>query len=240
MDIPATQNRIGQKDLKRLVRKLSSIHLAVPGAVAHLFHIQRALNQGVVDWVWLSPALHRKLSDWKSLSLQAASRPTHLAEIVCRELTHIGLCDALGLGAVGVWLDPARTGQNLVWRHLWPPDIITILVSLTNPQGTVTNSELDLAALVLQEATFLEAFSKACMAAPRSGSDNTPTVSWSTREASMIKPVVADLLRICALHSIKFLLNPSIFTIRSKKTVWPTMLHVYFIHLIPTFSPTCL
>ena len=49
------------------------------------------------------------------------------------------------------------------------------------------------------------------MAAPRSGSDNTPTVSWSTHEASMINPVVADLLRLRALHSRKFFLNPSVF-----------------------------
>ena len=49
------------------------------------------------------------------------------------------------------------------------------------------------------------------MAALRSGSDNTPTVSWSTREASTINLVVADLLRIHALHSRKLFLNNSIF-----------------------------
>ena len=49
------------------------------------------------------------------------------------------------------------------------------------------------------------------MAAPRSGSDNTPTVSWSTREASAINPVVSDLLRIRALHSRQFFLSLSVF-----------------------------
>ena len=46
VDIPVTQRRMGRKDLELLVRKIRSMHLAVPGAVAHLFHIQRALNQG--------------------------------------------------------------------------------------------------------------------------------------------------------------------------------------------------
>ena len=110
-----------------------------------------------------------------------------------------------------MWLNLAMTGQNLVWRLPWPPAIITSLVSSTNPQGKITNSDLELAALVLQEATLLEAVPKASMEAPRSGSDNTPTVSWSTHEASMINPVVADLLRIHALHSRKFFLNPSVF-----------------------------
>ena len=46
------------------------------------------------------------------------------------------------------------------------------------------------------------------MAALLSGFDNTPTVSWNTHESLMINLVVADLLRICALHSRKFFLNP--------------------------------
>ena len=143
------------------------MHLAVPGAVAHLFHIQRALNQGSMDCAWLSPAFHCELSDWKALALQAASRPTHLAEIVYREPTHLGFCDALGLGAGGVWLGLSRTGHNIVWQNIWPPDIIVYLVSSTNSQGTITNSDPELATLVLQKATLLKAVPKARMAALR-------------------------------------------------------------------------
>ena len=124
------------------------MHLTVPGVVAHLFHIQSELNQGGVDRAWLYPAFRFELANWGALALQAASQPTHLAEIFRREPTHIGFCDALGLGAGGVWLKPARTGQNLVWRHLWSPEIISILVSSTNPQGTITNSDLELTVLV--------------------------------------------------------------------------------------------
>ena len=47
--IPVTQRRMVRKGLERLVGKLRSMHLAVPGAVSHLFHIQRTLNQGGVD-----------------------------------------------------------------------------------------------------------------------------------------------------------------------------------------------
>ena len=58
VDIPTTQLRMGRKDLERLVGKLRSMHLVVPGAVPHLFCIHRALNQGRVDRVWLSLAFH--------------------------------------------------------------------------------------------------------------------------------------------------------------------------------------
>ena len=158
---------MGRKDHDRLVGKLRSMHLAVPGSVAHLFHIQRVMNQGGVDRVWLSMAFHNELTDWKAFALQAVSRVTHLAEIVYREPTHLGFCDALGLGTGGVWLDLSRTGHNLVWQHPWPPDIIVYLVSSTNSQGTITNSDPELATLVLQKATLLKAVPKARMAALR-------------------------------------------------------------------------
>ena len=49
VDMPTTKSRIVRNYLERLVGKLRSIHLAVPGAVVHHFHIQRALNQGGVN-----------------------------------------------------------------------------------------------------------------------------------------------------------------------------------------------
>ena len=49
VDVPTTQRRMGQKELERLIGKLHSVYLAVPGEVASLFHIQRTLNQGGVD-----------------------------------------------------------------------------------------------------------------------------------------------------------------------------------------------
>ena len=79
-----------------------------------------------------------------------------------------------------MYLDLARTVHDLVWKHPWPLDIIAYLVSSTNPQDTITNSDIKLAALFLQEATLLEAFPKARMVALRSVSDNMPTVSWIT------------------------------------------------------------
>ena len=79
MDIPATQRGMGRKDMERLVGKLQSMQPSVPGAVAHLFHIQRALNQREVEQSWLSSAFHQDLANWKVIVLQAASQLTHLA-----------------------------------------------------------------------------------------------------------------------------------------------------------------
>ena len=108
-------------------------------------------------------------------------------------------------------MNPSGSGTSLVWQNPWPPDIIVALISNRNPEGTLTNSYLKIAALVLHEATLLETCPKAKISAYRSGSDNTPTVSWSIQEASTINLVVADLLRVRMLHSRYFFLNPLVF-----------------------------
>ena len=41
--------------------------------------------------------------------------------------------------------------------------------------------------------------------------DNTPVILWITQEASTINLVVADLLRICAIHYINLILNLYVF-----------------------------
>ena len=56
--IPATQRRMGRKERERLVGKIRSMHLTVTGAVAHLYHIQRALTQGEKYRAWLSTDFH--------------------------------------------------------------------------------------------------------------------------------------------------------------------------------------
>ena len=117
-----------------------------------------------------------------------------------------------GLWGGGVWLDLPCLVKDLVWRHPWPEDIIANLVSSKKREGVITNSDLELATLVLRKANLLAAVPDARLAAPNLGSYNNPTVSWSTKEAPKINPVVVDLLRISTLHSRQFFIKLSILT----------------------------
>ena len=65
----------------------------------------------------------------------------------------MGYTNASGLGCRGVWIDPNEDNIHYVWRLLWMEDIKADLVSFDNPQGRITNYDLELALLVLQEAT---------------------------------------------------------------------------------------
>ena len=143
--------------------------------------------------------------------MKTSARPTHLVKIFRCKPTHLGFCDALVLEAGNMWLDPVRSGRNLVRRHPWPPVIIADLVLSKNLEGKIANSNLELYPLVLHKATLLTAVLTALMAVPRFGLYNTPNVSWSTCEALTINLVVADLRRIRTLHPRKCFLNLSVF-----------------------------
>ena len=51
----------------------------------------------------------------------------------------------------GVCINPNSMGANFIWRVQWLEDIVSDLVSWTNPTRGITNLDLKLAALVLQE-----------------------------------------------------------------------------------------
>ena len=73
LTILATQRRMVRKELESLVGKLCSMYLAVPRAVAHLYHIQRALTQGGKYKAWLLGEPHREIDNWGALVAQTVA-----------------------------------------------------------------------------------------------------------------------------------------------------------------------
>ena len=59
---------MGRKELDFLVGKLHYMHLSVTLAVAHFYHLQRALAQCGVDRVCLLLEFRCKISDWRTLA----------------------------------------------------------------------------------------------------------------------------------------------------------------------------
>ena len=68
------------------------------------------------------------------------------------------------------------------------------LVSPDNPHGRIINSDIELAALVLQEATFPFVSTNLEWWFPFIGSNNTPTVAWKFWYLSTVNHVVTDLI----------------------------------------------
>jgi len=137
------------------------------------------------------------LNDFCSLIRILGSRPTHVQEILIDIPRYVGYHDAAAEGAGGVWFSfLGPTMPPLVWRLAFPPDIAQDVVSLSNPNGSITNSNLELAAEVLVVGVL---FAKAAIIKHQpigTLCDNSPTVSWIDKMASKSRsPTAGRLLR---------------------------------------------
>ena len=78
------------------------MHLAIPVAIGHFYHIQMALTKANRRTAYLSKDFHRDVAHWRLLCSRMKQRPTYLAEIVQRLPTDLGYTDVSGSGAGGV------------------------------------------------------------------------------------------------------------------------------------------
>jgi hypothetical protein len=140
------------------------------------------------------------LRDAIALTLEAAKRPTHVREIVAAATGAVGNCDASAFGAGGVWYGGSDLEQPIVWRVVFPTDIQQNVVSDDNPTGTITNSDLELAAILLHHLVLEQAMGMRHMKTV-TFSDNTPAVAWVYKMHSKAESDISyNLLRGIAMR----------------------------------------
>jgi hypothetical protein len=135
---------------------------------------------------------------------------------------YVGIVNAFSYGVGGVVIGELVECIPTVFQWEWPPDIKSSIRLDTNPTGSLTNSDLEMAGVLLLWLVM----EKVCH--PRQEkrvalfSDNSPMVSWVTRLASQRSLVAEHLVqalalrlkssRTCpltALHSRSFGSNPA-------------------------------
>jgi hypothetical protein len=183
------------KRFRTLLGKLRHVAIILPG-LRGLFTPANAILGAEPPTVSLSAAapLRQTFKDIRSLIRDLRRRPTHAKELVQGADDFLGYCDASAAGAGGVWFSPLL-GNPIVWRQQFPPEISGQVVADDNPSGTITNSDLELAAVVLHVAVLA---ANASIYHRRLGilSDNSATVYWTKRMASRATtPLSAYLLR---------------------------------------------
>jgi hypothetical protein len=78
-----------------------------------------------------------------------AQRPTHVIELVPGDNHYTGYCDVCAAGAGSVWISGNLDLRPLVRRVPFSVAITSQVISDTNPRGTLTNSDLEMAAVLL-------------------------------------------------------------------------------------------
>ena len=139
------------------------------------------------------------MKDLGQLIKEATREPTHVKELVMGEES------SLQRNAGCLWRKSRRRVASrqkklapVVWRVAWPQEVKDALVTWENPNGTTTNSDLEMAAELLGWLV-LEANVPLRHEHVGLCSDNSATVSWQMRGASKRSAVANRLLRVLAI-----------------------------------------
>jgi hypothetical protein len=199
-----SKQRLSLKKWHRLLGELRSMSLALPGSEGLFAPFQAALTKATAtsqQRIRVTRPVRDALADWEWLAANIFSRPTSIAEVVRKPVSLIGACDASAAGMGGIWLDPSSNSHPLCWRAKFPESLTANLVSFDNPDGTITNSDLELAAVVAQHDILSNQAPAAVLHQNIAVlSDNTPTVAWALRGSVSHNNPSAYLLRLLALH----------------------------------------
>ena len=204
------RSKVQVRDLQRIQGRLTHAALGIPNGKGLLSPIvalvTRHRNHPRTN-ITIDRPTKQALQDWIHLLRMAHRQRTPCADLIPAKPDFLGYCDASKLGAGGVWFGENRNLPPIVWRIRFPHTIQAQLVSQKNPTGTITNSDLEMAGLLMHWLV-LENVANLQHAHVASGCDNTPTVAWTSRLLASKATTAAHLIRALALRMLACQASP--------------------------------
>lgn len=212
-DLPRSRKRVAIRTWHKILGELRSMALAIPGSRG-LFSALQFRFKADKTRIRLTTMVHDFLDDFRWLVASLHTRPTRIYELVPTFPLYLGATDASGIGMGGVIFVPALDAtpakpewESYLWREPFPPDVARALVTVDNPGGSITNSDLELAATVAHHDVISVNFG-AAESTVGTLHDNIPAVFWNRKGSTSTTGPAAYLLRIQSLHARQFRYTP--------------------------------
>ena len=195
-----TSSGIPFKEFQSVVAKVRHAFIAIPAG--------KGLLSPCNDLLRIEPNfvyLHRNkplldaLIGIRTLLQTCVTLPTKCSQLVQDWPDFVGVKDASKYGVGGVIIGEKEACVPTVFRMEWPQDIQDRLVSESNPSGDITNSDLEMAGMLMLFCIMEDVCGDLQERHLALYSDNSPTVSWVRRLAAR-SPVAAQLVRALALR----------------------------------------
>ena len=193
------KKRVALNQFQKLAGKLQHASLAIPSGRSLFTPLDMAMRNDP-DVIIIDETLRQCLEDWRCLVQCMAREPTSVRLLVMCPPTYISYTDACKLGAGGVWCSGIKTLKPFLWQVEWPKDIQDSLVTVENPNGSVTINDLELAGallgfLVLESSGVALQY---CHLA--TFCDNMTTVVWAYKLRNSKSRIAGYLLRFLGLR----------------------------------------
>jgi hypothetical protein len=179
-----------------LLGELRSMVLALHSS-KHMFSVlQHLLLNTNKRRLYISRHIRQTLHQWQQMVHRLHHQPVPIAALVPHAPHYYSVVDASAQGMGGFWLPTTLTddSQPYVWRIPFPKTLIAELVSPANPSGTLTNSNLELAAAVMGHTLLLHTASTLPFTSVQMATDNTPTQAWIQHGSTSTTKAPAFLL----------------------------------------------
>jgi hypothetical protein len=202
-EVPRTCRRISAKRWHKIIGELRSMLLALPGGRGLFSTLQEVFRHPTIEGrLKLTTTVHGFLDDFRWLAHDLGARPTRIAELTPQPESTLGACDAARSGMGGVHFVPSPSGthvQPILWRARFTPTVVNALVSSSQPLGTITNSDLELAGTIAHHDV-LAHYADIREHTIHNLHDNTPAVFWQRKGSTTTTKAAAYLLRLQSLH----------------------------------------
>jgi len=169
--------------------------MALLGSWGLFSMLQAALKHSSLH---LHATIHNFLDNFCWLANNLVTHPTHVHKL--QPHTYIGSCNASGTGTGSIWFPPDMTAPAILWRAAFPKAIQCALVSVANPTGTITNSDLELLGTIAHQAVLA---SQTPMAETTLAllNDNMAAIHWLQWGLVTSTKATTYLLHVQALHA---------------------------------------
>ena len=193
------KRRVSLKTWQKSLGELRSMVLALPGGLGLFSSLYTGFaNISTDSRVRITVPIHDSLLDLQHLATDLAQRPTRIGEVTDSLPAAYSAADACGIGMGGIWLSTDPSFVPLLWRSRFDPSIIPLLVTGSNKSGSVTNSDLELAAQLATQDILLQR--RSCAETTiATFTDNISARAWLRKGSKSTSGPAAYLLR---LHSL--------------------------------------
>jgi hypothetical protein len=173
------------KEFESVTAKLRHAFACIPAGIGLLSPCNRVLKvQPHQVYLHKNLCVLTAIEGCRSLLRESTKEPTSCRELICRWPDFVVIADASSHGIGGVIFGELSACIPMVFQWQWPETIRTSVVPLENPNGTITNSGLELAGLLMLWLAMEEVCGPLRKKHVTLFNDNSPTIGWVTRLAS--------------------------------------------------------
>jgi hypothetical protein len=138
--------------------------------------------------------LRAAMEGMRTLLQQLTPKPMHCHELVTGWPNYVGVKDASIHRVGGIIVGVLSKCTPTVFRFAWPHDMTRAIVSQSNPAGIITNSDLEMAGLLMLFVIMEHVCRPLVKKQVALFSDNSPTIGWFDHLALRTSIIAAHLI----------------------------------------------